>query len=70
MHQVPNETNRLQFLESMSTHLMKFEKHKSHQLINTYAVAAASENKISNYIQLPSFDSRVFNQRRAKISYV
>ena len=67
MYWVPNETSRLQFLESLSTPIMTFKKRKSQQLINTSAVSAPSENKISNYIPLPSFDSRMSHQRRVEI---
>ena len=67
MYRVPNEMSHLQFLESLSTHLMIFKKRKSQELRNTYAVSVSSVNKRSNNIPLPLFDSVMSHQRRAEI---
>ena len=67
MYRVPNEMSHLQFLESLSTHLMTVKKRKPQQSRNIYTLAAASGKKISNDMTLPSFDSRMSHQRRADI---
>ena len=65
MYRVQNEMSHLQLLKYLSTHLMTFKKRKSQQLRNTSAVFVASVKKVSNYIPLHSFDSRIYHQRRA-----
>ena len=66
MYRVPNEMSDLQFLESLSTHLITFKKSNLKQLRNTSTVSVASGKKISNDMPLPSFDSRMSHQRRAE----
>ena len=46
MYRVLNEMSYLQFLESLSTHIMTFKKGKSQQSINTSAVTAVSVKNI------------------------
>ena len=62
MYWVPNNMSHLQLIESLSTHIMTFKKRKSQQLINIYAVASESGKKRSNYMTLPSFDSKISHQ--------
>ena len=64
---VQNDISHLQFIESMSTHLIKFNRRKFQQLKNTYAVDVASGEKILNDMTLPSFDSKMSHQRSAEI---
>ena len=66
MYRVPNKMSQLQFLKNMSTNFMTIKKKKSQQLRNKSTAAAASGIKISNYMLLPSFDSRISHQRRAE----
>ena len=67
MYRVPNDMSHLQLLESLPTHLMTFKNRKSQRLKNTSAVAAASGNKISNYMTLTSLDYRMSHQRTPEI---
>ena len=46
---------------------MTIKKRKLQQLIITYAIVTACGKKRSNDMELPSFDSRMSNQRRAEI---
>ena len=59
--------SHLQFLKSLSNHLMTFKKMKFQQLRNTSEVSVAYGKKRSNDISLPSFDFRMSHQRRAEI---
>ena len=63
MYRVPNYMSHLQFLKYMSTHIMTFKKRKSQQLRNKSVFAEGYVNQRSNYMPLPSFDSRISNQK-------
>ena len=67
MYRVTNEISHFQLLGSLSTQLMTFKKRKSQQLRNTSTVSVSSGTKISNYMPLPSFGSRMSHQSRAHI---
>ena len=67
MYWVPYDISHLQFLESLSTHIVTFNKSQSQQLVNTYSFAEVSGKKISNGMLFCSFYSRIYLQRRPEI---